>query len=114
MENNTQRNKGKEYSLSECVQLHFTQCHVLGKPAKFWLHRAPGAHQELPELPDLPLISQEGGTKAPHGFVAAFPVPDTHTGEGEPCQEPAAAASVCCKRKHVCSCMCVCMDREAG
>lgn len=33
MENNAQRDKGKECSLAKCVQLHFTQCHILGKPA---------------------------------------------------------------------------------
>lgn len=88
--------------------------YIMSYPGETSCTGLSGGHKELA---DLPLTSQEEGIQAQHVFVAPFPIRDTQTGalgNGGPCQEPAAAA-VCCKSKHVCSCMCVCMglDRES-
>lgn len=107
MENNAQRSKAKECSLPKVSSSTFHS--AISWESCAGCTGLSGAHQELA---DPPLTSQHGGTKAPHAAVA-FPICGTQIGEGDPCQEP-AAAPLCCKRKHVCSCMCVCMalDRE--
>lgn len=88
-----------------------TSCWLWLQPwlAKFRLHRAlrwtQGAGRSSPHF-------SGRRNQSPTCICCSFPNPwhaNRHTGEGGPCQEPAAAASLCCKRKHVCSCMCVCM-----
>lgn len=55
---------------------------------------------------------QEEGNKAPHLFVVPLPKCDMQTGtlgKGGLARKLAVAAFLCCRRKHVYSCICVCM-----